>query len=239
MPLARVWKLGRLLALVGALGATFLISFFISMRVALRAREVSVPLLTGITVNDATATLGDLGLTLRVDMNGRPDARVPAGRIMQQDPAAGTRARTQRPVRVWVSTGARTMVIPRVVGEPERTARIRLEQSDIAIAATTEVRSTAYPPDTIIAQSPEGNAVGTRIKLLVSRGEPPLAYVMPDVSGTDGERTADTLRQQGLRVAIVATSAVPDVQPGTVMHQEPPSGSRVAITDIVSLEVSR
>ena len=239
MPLARVWKLGQLLALVGALGATFLVSFYISMRVAVRSREVSVPSLTGITVNDATATLGDLGLTLQVDVNGRPDARIPAGRIMQQDPASGARARTQRTVRVWVSTGPRTMPIPRMVGDSERTVRIRLEQSDIAIAAMTEVRSTAYPPDTIIAQSPEANAAGTRIKLLVSRGEPPLAYVMPDVTGAEGERAADTLRQQGLRVAIVATAPVPDVQPGTVMHQEPPPGSRVTTTDIVSLEVSR
>jgi eukaryotic-like serine/threonine-protein kinase len=239
MPFARVWKLGQLLALVGALGITFLVSFFVSMRVALRAREVSVPSLTGVTVNDATVTLGDMGLTLQVDANGRPDARIPAGRIMQQDPPFGTRARTPRPVRVWVSTGPRLKSIPRMVGEPERTARIRLDQSDIEIAALTEVRSTGYPPDTIIAQSPEPNEAGTRIKLLISRGEPPLAYVMPDVSGANGEHAADDLRQQGLRVAIVATLAVPDVMPGTVLHQEPAAGARVTITDIVSLEVSR
>lgn len=239
MPLARVWKLGRLLALIGALGATFLASFFVSMRVALRSREVSVPSLTGITVNDATVTLGDMGLTLQVDGNGRPDARVPAGHIMQQDPPPGTRARTQRPVRVWVSTGPRAMAIPRMLGEPERTARIRLQQSDIEIAVLTEVRSTTYPPDTIIAQSPEADTTGARIKLLVSRGEPALAYVMPDVSGAAGEDAADALRQQGLRVATVATLAVPDVAPGTVLHQEPAAGARVTITDIVSLEVSR
>jgi len=238
MPFARVWKLGQLLALVAALGVTFLASFFVSMRVALRAREVSVPSLTGVTVNDATATLGDMGLTLQVDVNGRADARIPAGRIMQQDPPPGTRARTQRPVRVWVSTGPRAIAIPRMVGEPERTARIRLEQSDIAIAAVTEVRS-GYPPDTIIAQSPEANTVGARIKLLVSRSETPLAYVMPDLAGADGEDAADALRQQGLRVATVATLTVPDVAPGTVLHQEPAAGARVAITDIVSLEVSR
>ena len=239
MPFARVWKLGQLLALVTALGVTFLASFFVSMRVALRAREVSVPSLTGVTVNDATVTLGDMGLTLQVDDNGRADARVPAGRIMQQDPPPGTRARTQRPVRVWVSTGPRAIAIPRMVGEPERTARIRLEQSDIAIAAVTEVRAAAYAPDTVIAQSPEPNTAGTRIKLLVSRGETPLAYVMPDVAGADGEHAADALRQQGLRVATVATVTVPDVAPGTVLHQEPAAGARVAVTDIVSLEVSR
>jgi serine/threonine-protein kinase len=239
MAFARVWKLGQLVALVAALGVTFLVSFFVSMRVALRSREVSVPSLTGVTVNDATVTLGDMGLTLQVDTNGRADPRIPAGRIMQQDPPAGTRARTQRPVRVWVSTGPRLKSIPRMVGETERTARIRLDQSDIEIAALSEVRTSAYPPDTVIAQSPEADETGTRIKLLISRGEAAAAYVMPAVSGDNGEQAAAELREQGLRVAIVATQAVPDVVPGTILRQEPAAGARVTSTDIVSLEVSR
>jgi serine/threonine-protein kinase len=239
MPFARVWKVGQLLALLAALGVTFLVSFFVSMRVALRAREVSVPSLTGVTVNDATVTLGDLGLTLQVDTNGRADPRIPAGRIMQQDPPAGTRARTQRPVRVWVSTGPRLKSIPPMVGESERTARIRLDQSDIELAALSEVRTSAYPPDTVIAQSPDANETGTRIKLLVSRGEPEVAYVMPAVEGAIGEQAAAKLREQGLRVAIVATQAVPGDMPGTILRQEPAAGARVTGTDIVSLEVSR
>ena len=39
----RVWGVGKFLLLLGALGATFLISFGVSMRLALRAREVEVP----------------------------------------------------------------------------------------------------------------------------------------------------------------------------------------------------
>ena len=161
MPLgARVWTLGKVLVLLGALAATFLAAFSVSMRVALRASEVTVPALTGVTVNDATAALGELGLTLRVDEGRRPDQRVPAGRIMQQDPAPGTRARRQRTVRVWVSTGPRTVVVPRVIGESERTARIRLEQGEITIVATSAIQSTDYASDTVIAQNPGGRHRG-------------------------------------------------------------------------------
>jgi beta-lactam-binding protein with PASTA domain len=62
---------------------------------------------------------------------------------------------------------------------------------------------------------------------------------MPDVSGANGEHAAADLREQGLRVAIVTMLAVPDVVPGTILHQEPAPGARVTVTDIVSLEVSR
>jgi len=240
MPLGtRVWKLGKGVALLAALIATFFVSLAVSMRIALRAGEVSVPQLAGVTVNDATAALADLGLTLRVDDAGRPDDRVPAGRIMQQDPPAGIRARRQRSVRVWLSTGPRSALVPRVIGQTERTARIRLEQGEMTIAATSEIHSTDYPPDTVIAQSPDPDTAATRVQLLVNRGEPAITYVMPNVGGTVGEQAAEALRQQGLRVAIVATVPVPNVPPGTVTHQTPAAGSQVSATDIVSLEVSR
>jgi beta-lactam-binding protein with PASTA domain len=61
---------------------------------------------------------------------------------------------------------------------------------------------------------------------------------MPDVTGTDGERAAAVLGQQGLQVA-VATVPAAEQPPGTVIRQQPPAGAPVATTDVVSLEVSR
>ena len=90
MPLkARVWNVGKVLLLGGALVATFFLFALVSMRVALRARDVEVPNLVGATVENASITVSDLGLALRIDPNQRPDERVPAGGIMQQDPAPG------------------------------------------------------------------------------------------------------------------------------------------------------
>jgi serine/threonine-protein kinase len=239
MPLgARVWKLGKLVVLMAALGTTFLVSFTVSMRVALRASEVSVPALSGVTANDASARLAELGLTLQVDESPRPDDRVPAGRITRQEPLAGTRARRQRSVRVWLSSGPRAKAMPRLIGQPERTARIRLEQGRIELAAVSEVRSTDYPPDTVIAQTPEPEAAATRARLLVNRGEPAIAFVMVDAVGAAADDAASALRAQGLRVA-VATVPTEDVEPGIVVKQSPPAGSPVTTTDVVSLEVSR
>ena len=62
---ARVWSLGKLLLLVAALAGTFLLFALVSMRVALRARDVEVPNLVGATVENATLTVNDLGLARR------------------------------------------------------------------------------------------------------------------------------------------------------------------------------
>jgi serine/threonine-protein kinase len=236
---ARVWTFGKVLLLVSALAGTFLAFFTLSMRLALRASEVSVPSFAGVTVNDATTALGELGLALRVDDSQRPDEKVPAGRIVQQDPAPGTRVRRQRTVRVWLSGGPRAVKVPRIVGESERTARIRLEQGEVTIVATSAIKSTDYAPDTVIAQDPEPDTASARVRLLVNRGEPAITYVMPDLIGTEADRAADVLLQQGLRVAIATVPAEVDQVPGAVTRQQPPAGAPVATTDLVSLEVSR
>jgi len=235
----RVWGIGKLLLLVGALGLTFLIFFGLAMRIALRAREVEVPSLAGKTVNDGTRTLAALGLALRVDDNERSDENIPAGQVMQQDPPAGERARRRRTVRVWVSAGARATVVPALIGQTDRTARIRLEQDGIEVISTTEVRSPDYPADAVVAQEPSAQSHASRVSLLVNRDEEAATYVMPDVIGTEGERAASALRARGFRVTITGSQPYPGVPAGTVVRQTPAGGFRVGGGEPIALEVSR
>jgi serine/threonine-protein kinase len=235
----RVLSVGKFFLLIGLLGLTYFIFFGISMRVALRAREVEVPTLVGRTVNEATQALADLGLGVRVDPNQRSDEKVAAGRIMQQDPAPGARARSQRTIRVWVSSGPRTTTVPTLVGQTERTAQIRLEQDGLQVTSVTEFRSPDYPSDVIVSQDPPAQSRAPQVSLLINRGEEATTYVMPDVIGMDGERAAAALRARGLRVGIVGSQPYPGVPQGTVVRQQPPGGFQIGAADPVSLEVSR
>jgi serine/threonine-protein kinase len=235
----RVWGVGKLLVLVGALAATYLLFAAVAMRVALRAREVQVPDLVGRTVNDASQTLSELGLALRVDDNRRSDPRVPADRIMQQEPPPGVQARRQRTVRVWISAGARSTTVPELVGQTERTARIRAEQDGLDIGPISEFRSPEYPTDAIVAQQPPPSTRGSSVSLLVNRGEQAATFVMPDLIGVNGDRASGVLRARGFRVTIVGQQPYPGVPPGVVVRQQPVGGFQVGPWDAISLEVSQ
>lgn len=235
----RVWSVGKLLLLVAALGATYLLFAGLAMRVALRTREVQVPNLNGRAVNEATQALGALGLTLRVDDNRRPDSRIPAGRIMQQEPPAGVPARRQRSVRVWLSAGSRAAAVPPLVGYSERTARVRLDQDGLVVGPVSEFRSPEYPTDAIVAQDPPPGGRADAVAVLVNRGEQAPSYVMPDLIGVDGERASAVLRARGFRVTIVGQQPYPGVPPGTVVRQQPNGGFQLGPADAISLEVSR
>src|SRR5260370_9809110 len=101
----RVWSAGKLLFLVGALVATYVLFAAASMRLALRAREVKVPDFTNHTANEATAMASALGLAVHVDDARRLDPKIAAGNVIGQEPPAGTPARVQRPVRVCLRVG--------------------------------------------------------------------------------------------------------------------------------------
>jgi len=235
----RVWSAGKVLMLVAGLAATFLLFFAVSVRFALKAREVQVPDLTNRTANEATASVATLGLTLRVDETRRPDAKIVAGRVLAQDPPAGSVARRQRSVKVWLSAGQRAASVPPLAGESERAAQMRLTQDGLELAGVSEIRSQDYPPDVVVAQQPPANAAGARVALLVNRGERGVTYVMPDLIGVNGDRAAEILRDRGFRVAVVASNPYPGVAAGIVLRQSPQAGYQIGPGEPISLEVSR
>jgi eukaryotic-like serine/threonine-protein kinase len=240
MPLTtRVWGAGKVLLITAALVATYGVSAIVSMRVALRSREVQVPNLVNHTANEATALAGSLGLTVRVDDLRRPDPKVAAGKVLAQDPAAGSTARQQRSIRIWLSAGQRAATVPALVGETERTAQLRLVQDGLALSGMSEIRSQTFAPDVIVAQTPPAKAASGQVALLVNRGERGASYVMPDLIGANGDRAAEILREHNFRVAVVGSTPYPGVAAGIVIRQSPQGGFQVGPGEPIALEVSR
>jgi serine/threonine-protein kinase len=240
MPLTtRVFSAGKVLLLCGGLLLTYFLSAGAAMRYALKIREVAVPPLAGKTVNEASAALIEAGLALKVEEGRKVDAKVPAGQIVQQEPAAGERTRRQRSVRVWISAGPRSTIVPALIGESERTAQLRVTQDGFTLARNAEIRSADYAAGTVVAQNPPPKSKSDSISLLVNRGERGATYVMPDIIGVNGDRVADVLRVRGFRVAVVGDHPYPGVPGGIVLRQSPQAGFQIAPGEPISIEVSR
>jgi eukaryotic-like serine/threonine-protein kinase len=235
----RVLGAGKRLLLGGALVLTYFLFAALSMRLAIKTRDVVVPSLQGKTVNEASGLLIDSGLNLKVEDPRRVDATVPAGRVISQDPQPGVRTRRERSVKVWVSAGPRANTVPSLLGESERTAQLRVQQDGLQLTSMAEIRSTEYPAGAVVAQNPPPKSSGGTVALLVNRGEHGASYVMPDLIGVNGDRAADLLRTRGFRVSLVGDHPYPGVPAGIVLRQNPQGGFQVAPGDPISLEVSR
>ena len=232
-------RLGTIALFIVAAGVTFGLFAVAGLQVGLGLREVDVPDLSGRTVEEATAMLGDTDLALRIESQSRIHATIPARHIAAQDPAAGLSTRRRRRVKVWLSSGTSAGSVPTLIGQSERGARARLQEDALGLSRISEIRSGGYPSDTVVAQEPPPRGSGTNVSVLINRGERGATYVMPDLIGVHGGSATEVLRARGFRVTVLGDHPYPSVPPGIVLRQFPDAGFQIAHGEAISLEVSR
>lgn len=224
-----------------ALLVTAGISAVTTMRVVLSSQEVEVPSLMGKRMGEAGVLAGKQSLLLRVE-GRRNDPRVPADRIVGQEPAAGSRLKSQRSIRVWVSLGPRRLAVPAVEGESIRTSRLSLESAQVPVGRVVEVADRSEE-GTVLMQNPPAGETGALppegVSLLVSTGPAGASYMMPDLINRRAADVLDSLRNAGLKVTDVRYRSYPGLMPGTIIRQAPPAGYPVNSHSSVTLEVSR
>jgi eukaryotic-like serine/threonine-protein kinase len=224
-----------------AMLAVALISAFITMRLAIHGREVTVPNFSGLTIAEASQKASSLGLNLNLE-NRFYSPDTPPGHILAQSPAPGVTVRRAWAVRITESLGAQQVAIPDVLGQSERTASINIRRLGLDLGIVAHIPSSSEP-GIVIAQTPNANAAGAqspRVSLLISapeeQPEPPPAniFVMPSLSGL-------TLAAASARVAPLGMHLVEDVNAfdpsvpfvrtpasaATIIAQTPAAGHRV------------
>ena len=145
--------------------------------------SVSVPDVTGMTADEATATLADAAL-VAVPVETYV-ADVAAGDVAGQEPAAGDRVAPLSEVLVTVSLGAgtTTVAVPDLVGQKRADAIAKLEAAGLVVT-TAEAWSSDIADGVVIAQAPEPGVKvekGGDAGILVSLG--PLPTPSPTESG--------------------------------------------------------
>ena len=140
--------------------------------------RAAVPDLGGMTRSEAESALGEENLKLG-NVSSQPSDSVPAGRVISQDPAAGTKVEQESTVNVVLSTGTPTpspspdmAVVPSVYTMNVATATATLVDAGFRVVVRA-VTSTAEP-GTVVGMSPEGESsapVGSRVTIDVAEEE--------------------------------------------------------------------
>lgn len=197
-------------------------------------RPVTVPEVVNQPLADARAALESRDL--KVDVVRRASADFPTGIVMRQDPAGGTRATTGDTVRLTVSSGPKTVVVPDVSNQAFTDAEATLTAAGLKVARQDEPSD--QPADTVIrTQPPAGSEVeqGATVRVVVSSGAAPVT--VPDVAGADQVTATQTLADAGLRVT--KTTRASDTMPaGNVITTDPAPGTPVRPGDTVTIVVS-
>ena len=191
--------------------------------------SVTVPDVVGAQYDDGATTLEDVNLVpSRFDV---ASDSVPEGMIVRTDPEAGENVSAQQAVKVYVSQGPASVVVPQLSNLTEDAAKQALEDRSLVYGQTTQENSTGLAAGTVVRSSPEGGEqvkVGDTVDLVVSSG----LVTVPSVVGQPITAASATL--SSLQLIVVANpdrncsgQAVTgqDLAPG-----DHPQGSRITLT---------
>jgi beta-lactam-binding protein with PASTA domain len=132
---------------------------------------VIVPALNGLTETSAAQALSNAGLALGA-VSSQASSTVPAGKVLGQSPAAGSKAAKATPVSVVLSSGAAMVLVPKVIGLSKASAAAVLVNAGVALGAVSAVAN-SMPAGDVISQVPAANikvARGSAVRLSVSTG---------------------------------------------------------------------
>ncbi|MGA1841930.1 MAG: PASTA domain-containing protein [bacterium] len=218
-----------------------LISALITMNLVSKADLVKVPSVVGKDTVDALDQLNKIGLRLKI-IDKEFNDLIPENHIIVQDPKPRTLIQRDRAVKAVLSKGSEKVDVPNVVDEPWLRAQDIIQEAGLKIGRLARTHHDKIRKNRVIAQNPAGNSMiprGESVDLLLSEGNSPKGFYMPDLLDIPIESALERLRNAGLYPGQITYKHNSIRSPNTVISQWPKFGFRVFSDEKINLEVSK
>lgn len=197
---------------------------------------IEVPNVVGQTVPEARLNLAAQKLE-NVTVVRRPNDVVPEGRVVRQDPSAGTKVDDNENILLTVSDGAGSVRVPDVEGQSFEDAQAALQEKGLNAVRQDEASDSVDAGQVTRTNPPAGATAkrNTDVTVFVSAGPAPVN--VPNVEGTDQVEATQTLNNAGFKVqkASQPSSTVPA---GSVISTSPAAGTQAQRGSVVTINVS-
>ncbi|MFY9284801.1 MAG: Stk1 family PASTA domain-containing Ser/Thr kinase [Miniphocaeibacter sp.] len=143
----------------------------------------------------------ELGLEI---VESDDDDNTEEGKIVNQDPAAGTEIKKGTIIKVKISSGEEEVTVTNLKDLTREAAITEINRLGLKRGAVQDQYSDTVPNGIVISQDPEEGAVvapGSTITIVVSKGPKPDNPKMPDVTDLTVDRATSILNDLGLVVS--------------------------------------
>ena len=218
----------------------FMVSLFTGALWNKEKELVDVPYLVGKVYSDDLADQNP-DLVFRFQPQ-EYNSNYPAGQVIRQEPAGGSRVVRGTEVVITISLGEEPVVkiMEDLVGVTKEEAQSFLTGQGFLTLVRNET-SYVYEPGQVIRTEPAARSElveGQTIYLWVSVGPETILGVMPDLMGMDKEIAVRVLNQLGFEN--IRLRAVPSADiPGTVIYQSEAKNTEIDITTEILLEYAQ
>ena len=217
-------------------------SAYLTLTMIIKSEDtVVVPNLAGKNVVYVLELLTDLGLNTKIE-GSEYSTEMPKNNVIFQDPEPGSEIKKGRDVRIIISKGPKSILMPNLERVPVQQARIILEENSLCQGQISSTYSNRIKKDSVIAQVPSADTMITRnecVNLLVSLGIRPQAYKMPDLEGRSLDSAIPLIESSNLILGKIKSVFYKDKPLNTIIAQEPLSGYSVTEGGTVDLVINR
>ena len=201
--------------------------------------KVKVPLVVGMTEDEAREALNEKGLGIKVSY--AESDKYEKGLVCEQNPEEGERVDKNTRIEVVVSTKlvGEEITVPDVSGKDEATAQKMLEDEGLKVGTSEFVFSDEYDEGQVIGTTPAaGSKVGkdTEVIMQVSKGTE--KKTVPNVVGEKDGSAQSAIKSAGLKVGKVTYQYDDNTSKGLVISQSVKGGEKVKPNTAIDLVVS-
>lgn len=222
--------------IVIGLSAYFTLTFLIKSE-----NTVVIPNLIEKDVVYVLEVLTDLGLNTKV-RGSEYNSTIPKNHIVYQDPDPGVEIKKGRDVKIIISKGTETILMPNLKGLSIQQARIVLEENGLGQELLTLTYNPTLKKDDVIAQLPSPGITlkrGEHVNLLLSLGPRPKTYKLPELEGLMLGDAILLIEKNNLVLGEIKSFYQGGKPKNIIVRQEPLSGDRVLEGSSVSLVINR
>ncbi|HCW53205.1 MAG TPA: Stk1 family PASTA domain-containing Ser/Thr kinase [Clostridium sp.] len=203
-----------------------------------RVKEVTVPNLVGMNVDEAKSTLESMNLVL-VEA-GTEESDEQEGTVIKSNIEAGTKVKENSQIRVIVSGGAAKIKMPDLVEDDLDTAKTILSSYKLKISSTSEEYSSNIPKGKIIRQTPAKDTdvdENTEITVVISKGAKVVKNTVPNVVGMSVDNAQNKMSNSGFGVSISKETTNDKDKDGIVLSQSVGAGDSLAAGKTIKITV--
>lgn len=183
---------------------------------------ITVPDVTRTTLEEAEATLKELGLRYEV-AERRANAAFPTNYVIDQQPEASNIVKPRRKVYLTVNTEVKPQVeVPDVTSLSLRNAEIQLQNYGLEVG-TISYESSRFKNAVLHQSIPEGTIVdkGITVDLIVSDGLGDQIVTVPEIIGLKLPQAQLKIREAGLRIGEITYKPTDAEEPNTILDFSP------------------
>jgi|SRR3972149_7248849 len=202
--------------------------------------DTTVPNIMGLDFEKASDSLKQA--SLRIEKIGEKfDLNHPAGTVIFQIPDADSRVKKDRIVKVTLSRGGETVIVPQLKGEPLEEAQLKLEESDLRLGEIAYTASDSVSANCVITTYPQPGSkvpVGMIINLVVNPGKTVDSTIVPEVIGRSLSEARKLIQKNSLKLGSIRQKVDEALLPETILAQSLAPGEKVPRGTKIDLIVS-